>query len=461
MDSFIGFDLAGIIFGAQNDPAKDETVSYDKAGSGGSFYCQASALIGIMELHGKLFSTLRSTIAARRAESYLMLTFKHVYQLSLNNAMIPGKRWHQMASSGKANSRTYLSFLSLDDAGSPSTIPSMLNLYTLAPLDIGIIKKISAVLCSQTLATLGRATPGTGMWIGQMDSWCVWLDPDSFLKIIGDMERTSTAGAGKTVLASIINDILEAHARVSAAPICVNCIYFRYSDHPKATVRGLPEIYGRPVTNLALCVRTKFVLARENINKGGNPWHLDGRLTDFFATKMAIWCPDTTQNFLRPSAKSPGVLFQVVARNQDIDPHIAKDGSRSADLWRGEEEALRECTSIHDVKGTLASLSAKIEEVYLQTWQRITGQFRTKTLLAKVFLWVVAATRSLAVDELRDALATCPDTHSFNSSRLAQEGTLMGVCRGLVTVEEENRLVHYTTKDSLERLIWFSAHKRQ
>ncbi|KAH6904802.1 ankyrin repeat-containing domain protein [Coprinopsis sp. MPI-PUGE-AT-0042] len=38
MDSFIGFDLTSIIFGAQNDPSKDETASYDQ-GNGGTFYC--------------------------------------------------------------------------------------------------------------------------------------------------------------------------------------------------------------------------------------------------------------------------------------------------------------------------------------------------------------------------------------------------------------------------------------
>ncbi|KAH6917862.1 ankyrin repeat-containing domain protein [Coprinopsis sp. MPI-PUGE-AT-0042] len=87
----------------------------------------------------------------------------------------------------------------------------------------------------------------------------------------------------------------------------------------------------------------------------------------------------------------------------------------------------------------------------------ITSQTQAKVLLAKrLLLWVIAATRSLAVNDLRHALATCPDTHRFDSSRLVREGTLVGLCRGLVMVEEETRLVrlvHYTAKDILERLI--------
>ncbi|KAH6867454.1 hypothetical protein BKA70DRAFT_404599 [Coprinopsis sp. MPI-PUGE-AT-0042] len=89
------------------------------------------------------------------------------------------------------------------------------------------------------IATLGRATRGTGMWVRQMGTWCIWLDPEGYLKI---MWGYGMPGAGKTILASIIVEALEAHAKESATPICVNYIYFRYSNHSKATVRGFLEI---------------------------------------------------------------------------------------------------------------------------------------------------------------------------------------------------------------------------
>ncbi|KAH6868947.1 ankyrin repeat-containing domain protein, partial [Coprinopsis sp. MPI-PUGE-AT-0042] len=179
--------------------------------------------------------------------------------------------------------------------------------------------------------------------------------------------------------------------------------------------------------------------------------------------------------------------FRVIARDQDIDLHIDKELSRGAGLRELLEhggialrneiaasikekcggmflhaslqlEALRECTSVHEVQETLATFSTEIEDLYLDTWNRITSQARAKTvLLAKnVLLWVVTATRSLTVEELRHALATCPNTHRFDPSRLVPEGTLIGLCRGLVTVEEDTRLVrlvHYTAKEFLNRHI--------
>ncbi|KAH6909460.1 hypothetical protein BKA70DRAFT_1474370, partial [Coprinopsis sp. MPI-PUGE-AT-0042] len=55
------------------------------------------------------------------------------------------------------------------------------------------------------------------------------------------------------------------------------------------------------------------------------------------------------------------------------------------------------------------------------------------------------ARRSITIDELRHALAMTPDTHSFESSRLMPEAALMFVCRGLIMVDTESRLVQLTT----------------
>ena len=104
--------------------------------------------------------------------------------------------------------------------------------------------------------------------------------------------------------------------------------------------------------------------------------------------------------------------------------------------------ALRECTSIYDIEEALKAFPIDIDSLYLQTWHRIQDQMPSKKLLAKkVLVWVLNATRSLTMDELRYAVATCPETHKFEKRRLVEEDTLIGMCRGLVTVEDQTRLV--------------------
>ncbi|KAH6904795.1 hypothetical protein BKA70DRAFT_519349 [Coprinopsis sp. MPI-PUGE-AT-0042] len=364
------------------------------------------------------------------------------------------------------------------------------------------------------IATLGRATRGTCMWVRQMGTWCIWLEPEGDLKI---MWGYGMPGAGKTILASIIIDTLETHAKASNSPICVNYIYFRYSDHTKATIRGFLEVLVKQtIERHPHCLLLLDEAYARHIREKTQPSEdeLLALYQRFSGTMFTTFCifdaldeaPPTLQLEILEKLASVNVKlfvtsrplkavearfpqahrFKIVAQDQDIDLHIDKEISRSADLrelledggplLRGEIatsikekcggmflhvllqlEALRECTSVREVKETLATFHQDIEELYLQTWQRIMGQTRSKVLLAKkILMWVITATRSLTVEELRNALASCPDTHKFDSSRLVQGGTLIALCRGLVTVEEDTRLVrlvHYTAKDILEQLI--------
>lgn len=101
-------------------------------------------------------------------------------------------------------------------------------------------------------------------------------------------------------------------------------------------------------------------------------------------------------------------------------------------------EALRDCTSVHDIKATLEEFPTRIEDVYTQTWRRIQDQPRRKAQLVQNFLlWVLTANRSMTIKELQYAIATSPDTHRFDTDRIAEESTLIALCRGLVTVEEK------------------------
>jgi ankyrin repeat domain-containing protein 50 len=98
--------------------------------------------------------------------------------------------------------------------------------------------------------------------------------------------------------------------------------------------------------------------------------------------------------------------------------------------------------SAEEVRRTLSAFPSKIDDVYLYTWRRILDQKAEHVLLAKTLLvWVLNAKRSMTVEELRMAIATSPETHKFEAGRMVPRSTLLSLCRGLVTMEEESRLV--------------------
>ena len=105
-------------------------------------------------------------------------------------------------------------------------------------------------------------------------------------------------------------------------------------------------------------------------------------------------------------------------------------------------EAIGRCSSAHDVIETLEQFPSDIKEAYHQTWSRICNQTPNNILLAKaVLVWVINAARSMTMEGLRRAIATHPDTHKFEAKRLVSTSTLVTLCCGMVTVEEETKLV--------------------
>src|SRR5215217_5843981 len=105
-------------------------------------------------------------------------------------------------------------------------------------------------------------------------------------------------------------------------------------------------------------------------------------------------------------------------------------------------DALRECVSIGQIRRVLGGFPSQIEDVYLQTWSRIVEQSREAiSLVQAVLVWVLNANRSMTLDELVRAVAVSIETYKFDPDNMVPGSTLMAMCRGLVIVEEESRLV--------------------
>ncbi|KAH6884774.1 hypothetical protein BKA70DRAFT_136878 [Coprinopsis sp. MPI-PUGE-AT-0042] len=351
--------------------------------------------------------------------------------------------------------------------------------------------------------TLDRATSGTGDWIKVWKEWCIWLSSNGYIRILWG---SGMPGAGKSVLASLAIDAVESHAKSSKTPICVGYLYIRYSDNTKFTVRDLLEVLVRQTVErhpaaLPFCDE---VYAR-HIDEKTQPStkELVGLLKRFTSELMAITFyfldaldeapADVRVNLLekltslnvklfitsRPlnglEARFPNThRFPISAQDRDLDVHISKEISQSIELQAIlaasspglggritmaikqqcsgmflhaslQLQALRECTSRHELDKTLKDFPPQIKDVYVRTWTRIIEQGSTKADLAmKALVWVVYATRSLNIEELQYAVATDPDAHEFEAHRLVPAETLIGVCCGLLTIEKESKIVRLT-----------------
>ncbi|KAH6887857.1 hypothetical protein BKA70DRAFT_71692 [Coprinopsis sp. MPI-PUGE-AT-0042] len=360
---------------------------------------------------------------------------------------------------------------------------------------------------------LAKATPGTGMWLLRGRRFSLWLEPNGDLKILWG---SGIPGAGKTVLAALVIDILETMARESGRNLCVVYIYIRYSDRTEMTVRSALEVFVKQIVERhpdALPL-VQGVYA-QHVYDGTQPTEsqllgLLRQLTDHVATTFVLDALDeaptgiqldlvkaiaslnckifiTSRPLKAVEEQFPGAhRFSITAHDGDIDLLIKKKLESSADLqglFAKAGSSLREevvgtikrkcggmflhaslqldaichCLSIHDVQETLEQFPSEIEDAYAQTWSRILDQHPRHVSLAKaLLLWVTYAERSMTIEELRSAVATSPASHKFEPARMVPEATLLGLCRGLIVLEEQTtlvRLVHYTARKPVEELL--------
>ncbi|KAH6885662.1 hypothetical protein BKA70DRAFT_1574268 [Coprinopsis sp. MPI-PUGE-AT-0042] len=360
---------------------------------------------------------------------------------------------------------------------------------------------------------LAKATPGTGMWLLKGEKFSLWLEPNGDLKILWG---SGIPGAGKTILATLVIDLLEALARESGSKICVAYVYIRYSDHVEMTVQRVLEVFVKQIVER----RPDFLPVVQgayapHIQDDTQPTEsqllgLLRQLTDHVATTFVLDALDeapveiqldlakkltslnckifiTSRPLRAIETHFPNAhRFAITAQEGDIDLLMEQKLEKNAnlqELLEGLEGTFQEeilsaikrncggmflhaslqldavcrCLSVHDVKETLQQFPSEIEAAYAQTWTRILNQHPRYVYLAqKVLLWVLNAARSMTIEELQRAVAVSPDSHKFEPARMVPEATLLGLCHGLVVFEEESRLVrlvHYTAKKPLEEFM--------
>ncbi|KAH6883761.1 hypothetical protein BKA70DRAFT_1167273, partial [Coprinopsis sp. MPI-PUGE-AT-0042] len=357
---------------------------------------------------------------------------------------------------------------------------------------------------------LSKATLGTGIWFLKTDMFLIWLDPNGNLRILWG---TGIPGAGKTVLASIVIRELEARAAVEARQICVCYVYIRYSDSADLTVRSVLEILVKQtVERQPECVWLAERAYARHVREKTQPTEdellqllhqfTEAVAVTFYLLDALDEAPDRIQiDLVQKLATLNARLFitsrpleavqdqfpeahcfPIVAQGGDLDlpdsrlsPWHAKHvrlvipnpwSSRSIAFelicYRFLHASLQldtlcDCINARDVRQTLESFPSRIEDVYLKTWKRILAQKPNQASTAKtLLLWVLNAARPMTIEALERAVAIAPGTYTFEPDRVVPAKTSIALCRGLVTLEEESRivrLVHYTTQDSLRAFL--------
>ncbi|KAH6903986.1 hypothetical protein BKA70DRAFT_583868 [Coprinopsis sp. MPI-PUGE-AT-0042] len=207
---------------------------------------------------------------------------------------------------------------------------------------------------------LAKATLGTGAWLLRTAKFKLWMEPNGGVHTLWGSE---IPGAGKSVLASLVIDMLEAMVRESGRRFCIAFIYFRYSDHSEITIRTVLEIPARQTVerhpDLLQIIQEAYA---QHIQEGTQPTEaqLLGLLQELTKQLPATFlilgalgeAPIGIQLALVKKLSSPGCklfitsrplkvveahfpdayTFPIIAQDEDIDLHIKHKIENSADL---------------------------------------------------------------------------------------------------------------------------------
>ncbi|KAH8586341.1 ankyrin repeat protein, partial [Bisporella sp. PMI_857] len=134
-----------------------------------------------------------------------------------------------------------------------------------------------------------------------------------------------------------------------------------------------------------------------------------------------------------------------------------------AQLHLNSLKGKRSPKAVRTALSKLVTGSEAYDHAYEEAMERIEGQLSDEEELGKqVLYWIICAKRPLTTAELQHALAVEPEETQLDLENLSQVGDMIAACAGLVTVDEESkiiRLVHYTTQEYFKRTQhkWFSA----
>ncbi len=104
-------------------------------------------------------------------------------------------------------------------------------------------------------------------------------------------------------------------------------------------------------------------------------------------------------------------------------------------------------TKRKDVRKALEILPPELDEIYDETMERIEGQGKDYSELARrVLLWVGNTSRPLSPVELQHAVAIQPGMTELDDEDLDEQDPLVSACAGLVVLDAETNSFRFVRK---------------
>jgi hypothetical protein len=156
------------------------------------------------------------------------------------------------------------------------------------------------------------------------------------------------------------------------------------------------------------------------------------------------------------NSRIPSLLSSRISRHPEVMQAIRDEVLKQNDgmflLSRLHIDDLASQPSVGHIKRALRSWPKSLHDMYENALERINNQATQERKLAnKVLSWLVQTKRTPSMAELQHVLATEPGMEDLDEGLLPVVGA---ICGGLVTVDQEAdvvRLVHYSTREYLER----------
>ncbi|KAJ7875515.1 ankyrin repeat-containing domain protein [Mycena olivaceomarginata] len=351
--------------------------------------------------------------------------------------------------------------------------------------------------------------PGTGEWLLEDIRFQEWETSS-----VEYLWCRGMPGAGKTVLASLVVNYLEAEAQNNL--IGLACIYL---NHKETEIQSLPNLLGALLKQLVLARSIPATMhglydyhqerqTRPNIDElckalesaispyskvyfiidalDEYPEHARHLFLEYLGTLgPQVHIMMTSRPHLDLGAVFPDLrMIEIQATEEDIyrylamqiknSPHLSKHIQTHPELRDEIQskivanckgmfllaklhiESLTVKNTIKAVREALQHLPTGLKDTYSEAIERINHQSEEDRKLGLLALtWVANAKRLISVAELQEALAIEPDSTSLDTDNILDINIILAVCAGLITVDKTVslvRLVHYTAQDYLDSI---------
>ncbi|KAJ7109031.1 hypothetical protein C8R43DRAFT_904990 [Mycena crocata] len=347
--------------------------------------------------------------------------------------------------------------------------------------------------------------PGTGQWLVETESFKVWLAGSGKA-----LWLPGIPGAGKTVLASLIVEHLDA-VQTSQHHIGLAWIYCNYKEKSKETLdsnffsiaRQLaavsPEIYNhfksahrqdphnRPSPNQLLsdgiltrgfkqvfivvdaldeCTeenRAPFLRVMARLQASGANIIITGRnhVYDYINNSGLIDIqqidvradPEDIAKYVRACMKRPHmacVLRKAPSLQQEIVTTVVESCQGMFLIAKFQMQSLRKYIDAGSLGDALRALPKTIRSIYDAAMDRI----ETNEDALRVLSYLIHARRPLRVKELQHLLIVQPGHTCLHENCITDSSRLVSMCAGLVVVDGKTsiiRLVHFTVQEYFDQ----------